>query len=228
MTTLEKVRVWDPLIRLFHWSLVVLFAIAWFTGDEESELHLWSGYAIIGLLLFRLAWGFIGSRHARFSDFVRPPREVMAYLRDLAAGRARHYAGHNPAGGWMVVALLVMLAVVSFSGLMVLAAEEGRGPMAWAVTPTETTGTASPPRAASLPYHEEEDDEEEGHREHGPGPAGNEALEEFWEEVHEASTNLMLLLILIHVTGVFVSSRLHGERLVRAMITGYKELPREE
>ncbi len=95
----RAVKIWDPLIRIFHWSLVVTFTIAYLSADEESVLHTWSGYAVLGLALFRILWGFIGSQHARFSDFVYPPSVIVSYARDTLLGRAKRYLGHNPLGG---------------------------------------------------------------------------------------------------------------------------------
>ncbi|HMN84644.1 MAG TPA: cytochrome b/b6 domain-containing protein [Bauldia sp.] len=112
------VRVWDPLVRVFHWSLVAAFATAWATGDEEMSVHELAGYVIVGLLVFRLAWGIVGSRHARFADFVYGPAAVIGFLRDSVILRARRYVGHNPAGGAMVIALLLTLAVITASGVM--------------------------------------------------------------------------------------------------------------
>ena len=107
------VRVWDPFVRVFHWSLVGLFALAFATGDEIEWLHLAAGYAIAGLVVLRVAWGFVGPRHARFRDFVRPSREVLAYLRDAVRLRALRHLGHNPAGGAMVLALLLGASVLA-------------------------------------------------------------------------------------------------------------------
>jgi cytochrome b len=112
------VKVWDPFVRIFHWSLVATFVIAYATGDEIERVHVAAGYAIAGLLAARIVWGFVGPRHARFSNFVRPPREVLAYLRDVALLRAPRYIGHNPAGGAMIVALLVALAGTCATGYM--------------------------------------------------------------------------------------------------------------
>jgi cytochrome b len=112
------VKVWDPFVRVFHWSLVALFVIAYVTGDEVERVHIAAGYAITGLLALRIVWGFIGPRHARFADFVRSPREVLAHLRDALLLRARRYIGHNPAGGLMVVALIVMLTATCITGYM--------------------------------------------------------------------------------------------------------------
>lgn len=112
------IRVWDPFVRIFHWSLVGLFALAFATGDEMEWLHLAAGYAIAALVLLRLIWGFVGSKHARFSDFVRTPRDVIDYIRSMIRWRAPRHLGHNPAGGIMIVALLAMLVGISGTGLM--------------------------------------------------------------------------------------------------------------
>jgi cytochrome b len=116
--TARVVRVWDPAVRLFHWSLVVAFIIAWFTGDELQRVHETAGYAIMVLLAFRVIWGFIGTAHARFSDFIYRPAVVFAYTLDSIRLRARRYIGHNPAGGAMVVALLATLALTCATGFM--------------------------------------------------------------------------------------------------------------
>jgi cytochrome b len=118
LTPPATVKVWDLFVRSFHWSVVVLFAIAYVTGDEVQRMHIIAGYVVAALVAMRIVWGFVGPRHARFADFVRPPREVLTYLRDVLLLRARHYIGHNPAGGLMVVALLVMLTVTSVSGYL--------------------------------------------------------------------------------------------------------------
>jgi cytochrome b len=112
------VKVWDPFVRVFHWSLVALFVIAYLTGDEIEKVHIAAGYAIAGLLALRIVWGFVGSRHARFRDFVRSPRAALHYMRDMLRLRARRYVGHNPAGGLMVVALIVMLAGTCVTGYL--------------------------------------------------------------------------------------------------------------
>lgn len=111
-------RVWDPVVRLFHWSLVAAFLVAWLTGDELKALHEAAGYVIVGLLVVRILWGFVGTPHARFTDFVYRPSTVLAYLVDTVRLRAKRYIGHNPAGGMMVLALLLMLAVTAATGIM--------------------------------------------------------------------------------------------------------------
>ena len=112
------VKVWDPLVRLFHWSLVASFAVAWISADEWDDLHNWAGYAAAALIAFRLLWGLIGPRYARFSQFVRSPGAVAAYLRDLLAGREARHLGHNPAGGVMILLLIAGLAALCLTGWM--------------------------------------------------------------------------------------------------------------
>jgi cytochrome b len=112
------VRVWDPFVRIFHWSVVGLFALAFVTGDEIEWLHLTAGYAIAGLVALRILWGFVGPRHARFVDFVRSPRATAAYLSSVVAGRAPRHLGHNPAGGAMVLALIAMITAIAVTGFM--------------------------------------------------------------------------------------------------------------
>lgn len=124
-----EIKVWDPLVRIFHWSLVLLFAISYLSAEEWDSLHIYAGYSIAGLILFRLLWGIIGTRYARFTEFVKSPATVMAYLKDLIHGRARRYIGHNPAGAAMILALLGLLSGTIFSGLVLLATD-GQGPLA--------------------------------------------------------------------------------------------------
>lgn len=112
------VKVWDIFVRLFHWSLVITFATAWYTGGIWDQPHLAAGYLVLALILARIIWGFVGSRYALFSDFVYPPRIIFRYMRDMAHLRAPRYLGHNPAGGAMVIALLTMLLVLCLTGIM--------------------------------------------------------------------------------------------------------------
>jgi cytochrome b len=124
-----NVRVWDPFVRIFHWSLVLSFTVAWLSGEEVETLHAWAGYAVIGLVLLRLVWGLIGTRYARFSDFVYPPAQVKAFVGDTLQLRARRYLGHNPAGGAMIILMLLCLVLVSVTGLAVYGIEAGAGPL---------------------------------------------------------------------------------------------------
>jgi len=126
----ETVKVWDPLVRIFHWSLAGTFLLAYLSEDDYLDLHTLAGYVMLGLLGFRLLWGLVGTRHARFSDFVRSPSTVVVYLKDIVTAHPKRYLGHNPAGGAMVVALLVSLALTGISGVAVYGAQELAGPLA--------------------------------------------------------------------------------------------------
>jgi len=110
--------VWDLPVRLGHWLLAACFVTAWLTGESEERrlIHVYAGGLMLGIVSFRLLWGFIGTRHARFGDFLRGPRAVADYLKSLASGRPRHFTGHNPAGGWAIMALLALIALGGVSG----------------------------------------------------------------------------------------------------------------
>ena len=130
MNTLPTIKVWDLPVRIFHWSLVTAFFIAYITEDELLTLHTYAGYSVMGLVGFRLIWGLIGTRHARFTDFVRRPATVIDYMKDVLRFRAKRYLGHNPAGGAMVIALLLSLLITTVTGLMTYGSEELSGPLA--------------------------------------------------------------------------------------------------
>lgn len=128
-----SVAVWDLPVRLFHWSLVVLLVVAWSTaqaGLSWMTYHLWAGYAILTLILFRLLWGVFGSRHARFSDFIATPGAAWRYARQLRLGRHPFYLGHNPLGGYMVALLLTLVLIQVSTGLFATDDILVSGPMA--------------------------------------------------------------------------------------------------
>lgn len=114
----EQVRVWDIAVRVFHWSLVGAFAAAFLTADEWDRVHELAGYTALGLVTFRIVWGFVGTRHARFAAFVKGPGAVIAYLRDLLAGREKRHLGHNPAGAAMILVLLAGIIGLGVTGYM--------------------------------------------------------------------------------------------------------------
>lgn len=179
--------VWDPLIRIFHWSLALFFVVAYLSEDHRETLHIYAGYTVILLVIFRLVWGVIGTHYARFTNFIVGPRAVTGYLKQMGTGTAPRHIGHNPAAAAMIVSLLVFLMLTAFFG-MILLAGEGGGPLA---------GTWF----ATLP-------------------------EDSVEEVHEFFANGTLLLVLLHVMGVFTSSLMHRENLVLSMIHGRKRADR--
>lgn len=195
----ETVKVWDPAVRFFHWSLVLFFTIAYLSGEEAEGLHVYSGYIVLGLVLFRVLWGFIGTRHARFSDFIYGPADIINYLKELFSGRPKRYLGHNPAGGLMVVGLLAVLLLTTVSGLKTYGAE-GHGPLA---------GLDFNPASVAYANGDDYDDDHENG-------------EEFWEEVHEFMAGFTLFLVVVHVAGAVVASVLHRENFIKAMITGRK------
>jgi cytochrome b len=184
--TENSIKVWDPVVRVGHWTLVISFFTAYFTEDDLMTPHVWAGYVIGLVVCFRLIWGFVGTRHARFADFVRSPAVTFKYLADLVRHRSRRFTGHNPAGGMMIVVLLISLAGTVVSGIVLYGMEESAGPLA----------------ALVADYVE---------------------YEHFWEEVHEVLSNLTLLLVGLHIAGVLLSSYVHRENLVVAMLTGRKK-----
>jgi cytochrome b len=193
--TTGQIKVWDIAVRVFHWSLVLCFAIAYISEDIEL-IHVYAGYLVLGLISFRVLWGLIGTHHARFSNFIRGKQVTLAYLKSLLTTRPQHYVGHNPAAGWMILALLVRLFLLTWSGMQ-LYADDGKGPLAQ--INIEIIAQA----------HADDD---------------RDKADSFWEPIHESLANLTLLLVIIHVAGVAVSSLIHRENMVRSMITGYKRL----
>ena len=122
-------KVWDPLVRISHWLLVLFFFLAYLLEVDGSKMHAHAGYTVGLLVLFRFLWGIIGYGFARFSDFIAPPRQTLNYLRLLGARKAKRFVGHNPAGGSMIVVLLASLLLTTFTGIC-LFAMEGSGPLA--------------------------------------------------------------------------------------------------
>jgi len=169
---MQKILVWDWPVRIGHWLMVGGFVVAWLTSESETFrlVHVWAGSTVLAVAAFRLLWGEIGSRHARFSSFIRGFRAVTAYLVSLLRLQPQHHVGHNPAGGWAILALLALGLLSGFSG--------------WATY--------------------------------------NELGGHWLEELHEGLAAAMLAVVFVHVAGVFSGSLLHGENLVRAMLTGRK------
>ncbi|GAN79495.1 cytochrome b/b6 domain-containing protein [Acidocella aminolytica] len=208
----SKIQVWDPFVRFGHWAIVGAFAISYLTAEEEGDtisvFHVWGGYVIGVILVIRIVWGFVGPRYARFVDFIYRPVTVLRYLVSLVHGNAKRYVGHSPAGGVMVVALMLSLLGTISTGLIVYGAE-GKGPLA-----------QSPGLLMQQAYA---DNDEEYTNSRQTSSAADE--EEIIEELHELLANLTLALIGLHVIGVGISSFVHKENLVRSMVTGLKRPP---
>jgi len=209
-----EVHVWDLFVRIFHWSLVAAFLIAYFieAEDETVAIHVWAGYAVGGLVFLRILWGFTGPKHARFSDFLFGPFAAIRYLLDSFRGRAKRYLGHSPAGAWMVFMLLIGLSGTVLSGMALYGTEENKGPLAPLFADVEIF--KSPDLGISRAYADEEKEDGETSAAYGAG--------ELFEEIHDVLANLTMLLVILHIGGVVLASFVHRENLVKAMVTGKK------
>lgn len=187
MTYVDNIRVWDPVIRISHWLIVASFFTAYFSRESYIHLHSLAGYTLGTVVTIRIIWGFVGSYHARFSNFVSTPSRAVRYVIDSLQNNAERYHGHNPAGGLMVVVILVMLILLAVSGIVLYAAQEQAGPAAaWFVD-------------------------------------SSDRFDETIETIHEVISDLLIVLLGIHLSGILIESLLHRENLVRAMINGYKK-----
>lgn len=167
-----KILVWDVPTRVFHWSMVICFAGAWLSAESERWrlFHVTFGYTMLGLVAFRLVWGFAGSRYAKFSEFLAGPQKIKAYVTAALKGEPIHYVGHNPLGALAIVMILVLVAGIGLTGYV------SYNELNWF-------------KADSL---------------------------------HEVLSNVLMLVVIVHVLGVVISSKLHQENLLKAMVTGHK------
>lgn len=168
----QKILVWDAPTRVFHWLQALCFLGAYLTSDSEKtrDIHVALGYILFGLIVFRLLWGFMGTRYAKFSSFAFGPSKIIGYLVALFQGKAEHFVGHNPVGSIAIWLLLSGGLTLGVTGVMLL-----------------------------------QDD-----------------VADIVEVIHDYATYAMLAVIAVHLLGVFMSSFLHKENLVRAMVTGFK------
>ncbi len=174
----KKILVWDAPVRVFHWLLVFSFAGAYLTAESERWrlMHISLGYTMGGLVAFRLLWGVLGPRYARFASFVRGPDVLLRYVRTVFTGKPEHHVGHNPAGAVAIVLLLSL-------GLATVA-----------------TGWAN----------------------------DNDLGGNLMENLHELVGNGMFAVVIVHIAGAIVTSLLHRENLVLAMVTGKKTGSRDQ
>ena len=220
---MKIVKVWDPFVRLFHWSLVAGVITQLATAEDWKSVHAKVGYIIAVILPVRIIWGIVGSPHARFADFVYPPADIFGYLKDLIKGRPKHYIGHNPAGGAMVCMLLFFLILTTLAGLKTLGAE-GKGPLALRQKNAVTRAWADDDRHSEGENASRHDAMDQNGR-YPHSRAGNKAQVHFWKEIHETLVGISLFLIGLHICGVVASSYVHRENLILAMITGKKKVP---
>ncbi len=206
MSEIKIVKVWDPIIRIGHWMLVIAFFTAYLTEDDFLTQHTWAGYTVAIIVFIRIIWGFIGGRYAKFSQFMYRPSIIFQYIKNLLSCKPQHYVGHNPAGGAMVIALLFSLMITVLSGMKLYAVEENKGPFA---TVEQVLYTRQDTLSENINQQKHVTNEED---------------EEFWEEIHETFVNITLILIILHIGGVIASSIIDKEKLVKAMWTGKKEV----
>jgi cytochrome b len=170
--TKQTVLVWDPWVRILHWALMFAFVVAWQSPTRSDLIHEWSGYACLGIVAARLVWGFAAQGPTQFSAFIRSPGATWAYAKALLRGQAPRHLGHNPLGGYMIVAMLAAMLVVGVTG--------------WMFTTDQFWGIA-------------------------------------WvRTTHDVGTDVLLVLIGLHITANIVMSLLHRENLVAAMWHGRK------
>ena len=211
---MKSEKVWDIIVRTFHWTLVGSMIGLYLSGDDFESVHTILGYFVTCLVLLRIIWGFMGPKHARFHDFLYRPSKIYHYLKSLINGNPTHYIGHNPAGGLMVIVMLLSLLVTAFTGLKTLGSE-GKGPL--------TNAGISIFRLAYADEDEDDDDDDDDDQTYKAGHHQKNQEEEFWEEIHESMTSFIIFLIITHLVGVIVSSWIHNENLILAMINGRKK-----
>lgn len=130
----DSVQVWDLPVRVFHWLLVILVGLSWYSGENGYfDVHQWSGLAILTLVLTRVLWGFIGSSSARFSAFIKGPRAGVAYLGSILRRAPQKFFGHNPVGGWMILAFLLLLVALPVLGMFANDDVYFKGPLTYLV-----------------------------------------------------------------------------------------------
>jgi cytochrome b len=217
MENKQFIKVWDVAIRVFHWALVVCFAIAFISSEDSRKLHVIFGYSVLFLVLFRILYGFVGTKYARFSDFLYHPAQITDYLKGLLIGRPKHYIGHNPAGGFMSFIMLLSLLSLTLTGLKAYGIK-GHGPLAKYEISFMTNAFAD---SDDKENHQERNNRKR-HSQKNHRAERNEK-DQFWKEVHEAMAYFTLFLVSFHIMGVLVSSLVHRENLIKAMITGRKQ-----
>lgn len=188
-TDLVSAPVWDAFVRVFHWSLVALFVTAVITGKvggNAIQWHMWAGYGILALVSFRILWGFVGGEYARFAAFLVGPARTLRFAKAMFGKTHEYVVGHNPLGGWMVLALLVLLATQAVLGLFSNDEIATTGPLARYISDEASIALMSR---------------------------------------HRLIGDVLLVLVGLHIAAVLFHLFVKKENLVRAMLSGHKELP---
>jgi cytochrome b len=210
-------QVWDPLVRITHWTIVAGFATAYLTEDDLLTVHVWAGYTVGIAVAVRIAWGFAGPRHARFTDFLYRPATVLSYLLELLRFRSKRYIGHSPGGGAMAIVLLLCLVGTVVTGLAVYGAEKKAGPLRALYA---ATTLVLPERDLVVSASADEDRRERRN--------GADKKESVLKEYHEVLANITLGLVIIHIMAVIWASIAHRENLAWSMVTGRKRADEAE
>lgn len=174
---MRTIKVWDPVVRFFHWGTALLFFANMFMIDDESALHNYAGYTLFALVLVRLVWGVVGTEYARFSTFWPRMSDVKQHLKSLVSGAPEQHLSHNPLGALMVFNLLATLVLICVTGIMMTT------DMYWGV--------------------------------------------EWVETAHEILANYALACVGLHIVGVLIEMHRSKVNIVKAMVTGRKEMPRQ-
>jgi len=211
MNDMKGMLVWDLFVRVFHWSSVILIFLAYATGDIKGPIHKYLGFVILGLVVIRIFWGFWGTKYALFSNFLCSPIKALTYLKELAIGKPTHYTGHNPAAAWMIILLLTSSIIACLTGYADYATKRNEYPLGVNHTFSIVENSYADENGKDGGIHKKRGKHEDREKE-----------DTVWSDVHETATEFMLLLIFFHVLGVAISSKIHNENLVKAMITGKK------
>ncbi len=196
------IRVWDPIVRVGHWLLVLCFAAVYFYSDK-FPLHAYAAYLIMGYMLFRIVWGFIGPRPVRFGTFVHGPSAILRYGRDSLRGHSPNTISHNPLGGVMVIGLILIMLICGVLGLMVYSAGQEMG-LLGSLVPSHWEGELFTVQLFDKSY------------------------DIGLKELHHWSGNFAAALVAAHVVGNFITTALHRSRPVVGMITGVKDADRDD
>ncbi len=196
------VKVWDPLVRVGHWLMVLCFAALYFPADQ-FPLHAFAAYIIMGYMVFRIIWGFIGPHAVRFSTFLVGPKATIQYGLDSVIGHPKHTISHNPLGGWMIIWLMLSMLITGVLGLMLYSAGQELGPLGNTV-PSTWEGEVF---TLSL--------------------AGN-AIPIGLKDLHHWSGNVAASLVTLHLVGNLWTTALHQSNPVIGMITGVKDADQDD